>query len=191
MTVRPPAQTGEVAGSDPGPGPALRPVPLPELRLLAEGRHWLIEQAIAGLATLTPVRGALRAVHHGTVLEVEGRVSAIVTLCCDRCLGHFNQPLQAEVRELIELRAPDADGTGPRHPGGRALLEAPTGPEGLEERLDPLGRFDPERWVFEQLSLQLPLVNHCGPACPGPATWSSEPEAPDPRWGALGALRDS
>ncbi|MFM7267785.1 MAG: YceD family protein [Cyanobium sp.] len=175
MTFRPPVQTGAAAGGEPGSGPALRPVALQELRLQAEGRQWLIEQAIAGLATLTPVRGELRAVHHGTVLEVEGRVSAIVTLCCDRCLGHFNQPLQAQVRELIELQAP----------------AGPEGLEGLQEQLDPLGRFDPEHWVFEQLSLQLPLVNRCGPECPGPASWGSEPKPLDPRWGALGALRDS
>ena len=48
--------------------------------------------------------------------------------------------------------------------------------------------FDPERWLFEQLSLQLPLVNRCGADCPGPARWSSDPAAGDPRWAALARL---
>jgi len=216
--MSPPTSSAHHSGSSPGSTPPLRPVPLQELRLLAEARAWQIEQPIAGLPTLTPVRGALRALHHGTVLEVEGQLNTIVTLCCDRCLGHFNHPLEAAVRELIELRPTatspaTSPAAGPnkasprspvdaarasaperpaarRHHGGRGAAEPPAGPEGLEEQLDPLGRFDPEQWVFEQLSLQLPLVNRCGADCPGPATWSSDPEAVDLRWAALGALRE-
>ncbi len=158
--------------------PRLRPVPLPELRLLSEGRRWEVDQPIADLASLTPVRGSLRAQHHGTVLELEASLATIVTLCCDRCLAHFNQALQAEVRELIELRpAGDVPDT--------SLPEA----DDLDERLDPQGRFDPERWIFEQLSLRLPLVNRCGSDCPGPATWGSEPPPVDPRWAALQGLK--
>jgi uncharacterized protein len=160
--------------------PPLRPVPLTELRLLDEGRFWEVDQPIAELATLTPVRGSLRAQHHGTVLELEASLATIVTLCCDRCLAHFNQALQAELRELIELRA-----------GGD--VPDPSRPEAddLDERLDPQGRFDPERWIYEQLSLRLPLVNRCGADCPGPATWSSEPPPVDPRWAALQGLTSS
>lgn len=160
--------------------PALRPVPLPELRLLAEGRCWEVDQPIPELPSLTPVRGSLRAQHHGTVLEVEASLATIVTLRCDRCLSHFNQALQAEVRELIELRS----GNELPEPG---LADA----DDLDDRLDPQGRFDPERWIFEQLNLRLPLVNRCGADCPGPPTWSSEPPPLDPRWAALQGLRSS
>ena len=66
--------------------------------------------------------------------------------------------------------------------------------EGLVEYLDPRGDFDPQQWVFEQLNLQLPVVNHCGEHCPGPRISpetvvrdSSEPI--DPRWAALLGLR--
>lgn len=163
--------------------PPLRPVPLPELRLQAEGRHWLVEQPIAGLDTLTPVRGELRALHHQSVLEVEGNLETIVTLCCDRCLGHFNHPLSAEVRELIELRGAEEAASSPA--SAEAFVEAGE----LDERLDPQGRFDPEHWIFEQLSLRLPLVNRCGPDCPGPASWGSAEAASDPRWAALQGLR--
>jgi uncharacterized protein len=150
--------------SEPDP---LRPLPLQELQHLDGGRHWQIDQPIGGLATLTPVRGELQATHRGNVLELEGHAEAIVTLCCDRCLQHFNLTLSAASTELVLIGAAESD-------DGQ-----------LVERLDPRGSFDPEHWIFEQLSLQLPIVNHCGSHCPGPATWSSASSGIDPRWQAL------
>ena len=84
--------------SEPEP---LCPLPLQELSHQEGGRHWQIEQPIAGLATLTPVRGELRATHLGNVLEVKGSAEAIVTLCCDRCLQHFNQTLSTAVGVVV------------------------------------------------------------------------------------------
>jgi uncharacterized protein len=156
----------------------LKPISLQELRALAEGKRWQVDQPITDLSTLTPVRGDLSVVHHGTALEVCATVDTILTLCCARCLQQFNHSLRAEVRELIEFRggpAPAAD-------------LAPLGDD-LDDRLDPQGRFDPERWLFEQLSLRLPLVNRCGDDCPGPPCWSSASDTADPRWAALQALR--
>ncbi|MEB3167977.1 MAG: DUF177 domain-containing protein [Synechococcaceae cyanobacterium] len=166
----------EPAAADVAP---LRPVPFTELRLLEEGRRWRVDQAIDGLESLTPVRGWVHAQHHGEALEVEGEAETIVTLCCDRCLQPFNHPLRAEARELLEFRealAPSA-------------AAEPTDP--LDDRLDPRGRLDPERWLFEQLSLRLPLVNRCGDHCPGPPSWGDAPEGLDPRWAALRNLRSS
>ena len=66
---------------------------------------------------------------------------------------------------------------------------------GLVECLDPRGSFEPERWVFEQLSLQMPAVNFCGDGCPGmpqsadQALSASPTPAADPRWEALLSLR--
>ncbi len=170
----------------------LRPIPLAELRLLERGRTWEVAQRIEGLDSLTPVQGSIQAVHHGTALELTAKAETIVTLCCDRCLQHFNHALHAEEHELVELRGPGESGT----PSGTALeawtleLAREGMPEGadLDDRLDPAGSFDPERWLFEQLSLQMPLVNRCGDDCPGPATWSSAPAAGDPRWAALARL---
>jgi len=169
----------------------LRPLPLAELRLAAQGRRWRVAQRIAGLDSLTPVQGQIEALHHGTALELTAEAETIVTLCCDRCLQHYNHALRAEVHELVELR-----GQGQGATGGEGLEElnlelAREGmPEGadLDDRLDPAGSFHPERWLFEQLSLRLPLVNRCGVDCPGPARWSSDPEAGDPRWAALARL---
>ena len=81
----------------------LRPVSLQELRLQSEGLRWEVEQPIADLDSLTPVRGWVRAVLHGEALEVEGAAATIVTLCCDRCLQPFNHAVEAQVRELLEL----------------------------------------------------------------------------------------
>ena len=161
----------------PSPGP-LEPVSLRDRRLLEEGRDWRVEQPIRGLETLTPVRGGLRLRHHGRALEVEGQAATIVTLRCDRCLQHYNHPLTIQERELIQLSGGDEES-----------LDPPEGPTPLDERLDPAGSFDPERWLFEQLSLALPLVNRCGAECPGPDRWCSEERQEDPRWAALRTLR--
>ncbi|WP_216905636.1 DUF177 domain-containing protein [Synechococcus sp. CCY 0621] len=161
--------------------PRLQPLPLQELRLLGEGRNWPIDQPIAGLASLTPVRGQMRAIHHGTVLEVEGSAETIITLCCDRCLQTYNYALTAKARELLEIAV-----AGPEEEEVVFAAEDPV------ECLDPGGSFDPERWLFEQLSLQLPLVNRCGADCPGPPRPpgdASDAGEGDPRWAALRSLR--
>ena len=159
----------------------LQPLPLQELRLLSEGRSWAVDQPIAGLASLTPVRGQLRAIHHGTVLEVEGTADTIITLCCDRCLQTYNHALAATARERLEIAV-----AGPQEEEVVFAAEDPV------ECLDPGGSFDPERWLYEQLSLQLPLVNRCGADCPGPPLPqgdASDEAGGDPRWAALRSLR--
>jgi len=161
----------------------LRPLLVAELEHLDRGMHWRIDQMITGLATLTPVRGELQATHLGNVLELRGRAEAIVTLCCDRCLKHFNQILSASSTELIWIGVADQEGA---ELAGRS---AEGDASQLMERLDPGGYFDPERWIFEQLSLQLPTVNRCGGHCQGPASWGSPSPGPDPRWQALEGLR--
>jgi uncharacterized protein len=168
----------------------LRPVPIQELQTLAEGRHWSVDQDLNGLESLTPVRGQVHAVHRGNVLEVEGEASTIVTLCCDRCLQHFNHPLSFSTRELLWL-GEDARDAGVDEQavmdGDGSVLDLDA--DALTESLDPRGDFDPAHWTFEQLSLRLPLVNRCGSDCPGPATWSSDPDGGDPRWAALRNLK--
>lgn len=149
----------------------LRPISLQELKLHVDGLSWEINQPVSELESLTPVRATLKAIHHGTALEVKGQAETIVTLCCDRCLQHYNHHLSCSASELLDF----AD-------NNLAL-------DGLEERLDPCGNFDPERWLFEQLHLQYPLVNRCGSHCPGPPQWTTD-SAPDldPRWAALRSL---
>jgi len=152
----------------------LGPVSLPDLQ--ASGpRRWQIQQPLAGLHQAGPVQGELSLRHLGDGVEVGARVHTELACTCDRCLRPFTTTLRAEAEERLPFHPP-ADGLAPL-------------PEALEERLDPSGSFDPEHWLFEQISLRLPLVNRCGPDCPGPATWSSSPAAADPRWAALARLQ--
>ena len=167
----------------------LEPVALQELRALAAPRTWSVEGQLDALQSLTPVRGKLTAEHRGNVLAVEGKLATIITLTCDRCLGQFNQRLSCQPSELIWL--------GETPPSDEQLQESEAISEmaGLVECLDPRGRFDPQQWVFEQLNLQLPVVNHCGGHCPGPplpkeAGGESSGSSPiDPRWQALQHLQ--
>ena len=163
-------------------GDPLQPVPLQDLRLLAEGRHWQVDQSLSELESLTPVRGELTAVHRGNILELNGEASTIVTLRCDRCLQHFNHPLRASNQELLWIGEPAPI------PSDSMAIEGEADDSGLMEQLDPRGNFDPEHWVFEQLNLLLPIGNHCGQDCPGPATWSSDGDGIDSRWSALQGL---
>ncbi|MCT0248246.1 DUF177 domain-containing protein [Synechococcus sp. CS-205] len=163
----------------------LRPVPLQELRVQQAPRLWSVDQRLEDLESLTPVRGWLSAHHADPVLEVEGEAETVVTLCCDRCLSNYNHALRFSGEERLWLGEADQLGDDAAN-------------DELIESLDPLGTFDPARWLFEQLSLRLPLQNRCGPDCPGPAmppdpsepagSASSGPsaaEAIDPRWSAL------
>lgn len=171
--------------------PGLEPVPLRELQALGTFRVWSVAGQLDEMPSLKPVRGTLRAEHRGNLLEVEGSVQTIVCLRCDRCLGQFNQQLSAVSKELIWLG---------QEPNEDHLAEAGldlASPDGLMECLNPRGDFEPERWVFEQLSLQMSVVNRCGKHCPGMPQKPSDASptrgetAPDPRWQALKHLQSS
>ena len=173
--------------------PGLEPVPLRELQALGTSRVWSVDGQLDEMPSLTPVRGTLRAEHLGNLLEVEGSVQTIVCLRCDRCLGHFNQQLSAVSKELIWLG---------QEPSDSHLAESgvdQTSADGLMECLNPRGDFEPERWVFEQLSLQMSVVNRCGEHCPGmpqqpsdlSAVSGEQSSTPDPRWQALKDLQSS
>ena len=175
--------------------PGLEPVSLRDLQALGACKRWPIEGSLDDLPSLTPVRGELQAEHFGNLLALQGRFETIVTLCCDRCLGQYNHRLQADVEELIWLG--DAENETAMAEAGLGV----DGAQGLVECLDPRGSFEPERWVFEQLNLQLPVVNRCGLDCPGmpperPRSQAAEhkddslnAEPSDPRWAALRKLR--
>ena len=169
---------------------ALEPVPLQELRTLGAVKVWDVEGELDELPSLTPVRGHVSADHRGNVLAVEGKLSTIVTLCCDRCLNQFNQSLSCTPSELIWL--------GDEQPTAYELELSGeiTEMEGLVDVLDPRGQFDPQQWAFEQLNLLLPVVNDCGDHCPGTSTLQQQPVIPDaktkdvdPRWQALQQLQ--
>ena len=169
---------------------ALEPVPLQELRALGTPKVWEVEGELDQLPSLTPVRGHVSAEHRGNVLAVQGKLTTIVTLCCDRCLNQFNQNLSCAPSELIWLGAAPPTADQLEHSGEVAEME------GLVDVLDPRGEFDPQQWAFEQLNLMLPVVNHCGDHCPGPPGLNLKPvisdstsKEVDPRWQALEQLQ--
>lgn len=157
----------------------LCPIAVQDLLAQPEGFRWQVEQPLAELATLTSVQGFIHVVAEGPLLRVEGAAATTVQLRCDRCLQPYEHRLEARASERIGLGMAGSD-----------LQEALAfDAEGISEQLDPAGSFDPEQWLYEQLSLQLPQVCRCGPGCAGPACWGTEEPTIDPRWAALRKLQ--
>ena len=138
-----------------------------------------IDEMIEGMETLTPVRGSLVIRHGGTFLELVIKAETIITLSCDRCLQQFNQRLALENSEIIWLEAEDKDKHYP--------LEREVAWEDLSETLSPEGHFAPELWVYEQLSLAMPLRQLCERQdCQAPSLDGTEtPSRFDSRWSSL------
>lgn len=162
----------------------MEPIPIPQLlRAPQKTRLLTFQENIADLPTLTPVKGEIQVIHGGTFLEVRGQAEAIVTLTCDRCLQHYNHRLAIEPQEIIWLR--DRNELPEYLPPEQELDS-----EELEESLDPNGTFDPTTWIYEQLSLALPLRNLCNNDCPGTDLPEEANPLVDRRWSALSALKD-
>ncbi len=144
----------------------------------------IVRDGIAGLNTLTPVKGTVIVRHGGNFLEVTAKAETIVTMVCDRCLQNYNHRLQVDTSELIWLEAEI-----------QSIEDLPTerevSVEDLSETLPPDGHFDPETWLYEQFSLAMPFRQECGKECPGAAITSTKTESHlDARWSSLAALKD-
>ena len=141
----------------------------------------IINDGIAGLNTLTPVRGKLIVRHGGNFLELIAQAETIVTLTCDRCLQNYNHRLEVNTSELIWLEATQID-TLP--------LEREVALEDLSETLSPTDYFDPEAWLYEQFSLAIPFRQLCGESCQGaPTTETHRENYLDSRWASLASLK--
>ena len=144
----------------------------------------IVHDRIASLDTLTPVKGKITVRHGGNFLEVASQAETITTLTCDRCLQQYNHRLAIDTSELIWLESEIENIQD-------IPLEREVSLEDLSETLPPNGHFDPEAWLFEQLSLSLPLRKVCGENCPGAAQTSlKDDNATDNRWSSLAALKD-
>ena len=144
----------------------------------------IVHNTIAKLNTLTPVKGTIAVRHGGNFLEVMSQAETITTLTCDRCLQHYNHRLAIDVSELIWLESELENSED-------IPTEREVSLEDLSETLPPNGHFDPEEWLFEQLSLALPLRKICGENCPGADETPQEDENTlDSRWSSLAALKD-
>lgn len=144
----------------------------------------IVDHDVSQLTTLTPVKGIIRVRHGGNFLEIVSQAETITTLVCDRCLQHYNHRLEIDTSELVWLESePENVEDIPR--------EREVSLEDLSEVLSPDGHFDPEMWLFEQLSLSFPLRKVCGENCPGAATPSTNKESHvDTRWSTLATLKE-
>ena len=153
-----------------------------DLRLLPDGRQWTVDQRLHELHSLEPVSGWLQVWHQGHQLRVRGEAKTTIERPCDRCLQPVAVALVAKAEEWIGLEDPGAPGEAPVE----IVLDG--GNELPLNTLDPNGCFDPERWLFEQLSLVQPLRCLCRDDCPGLLNDPGEAQPLDPRWQALWSL---
>jgi uncharacterized protein len=141
-------------------------------------------QTIAGLETLTPVHGQLTVIHQGRYLELSAKADTIITLTCHRCLQQYNYRLAIAPTELIWLdESADQAAVLP--------LDRDIALEDLVETLSPQGYFEPEKWLYEQLCLEIPQQQLCDQTCAGipiSDAASSQPQI-DRRWASLESLK--
>jgi uncharacterized protein len=144
-----------------------------------------VNDSISRLTTLTPVKGWLKVRHGGNFLEVLSQVETIVTLTCDRCLQNYNHRLSVNISELIWLEAESEKSE-------QLPSEREVSVEDLSETLPPDGYFDPENWLYEQLSLALPMRQICSQDCQVSVTTTSTSEIDrvDSRWASLASLKE-
>jgi uncharacterized protein len=153
------------------------------LKALEQTEILPINDFIKDINTLSPVKGTLTIAHRGTYLEVTVQAKAILTLTCDRCLQQYNHRLILDTSELLWL-----DKNTPEH--YELMVDKDLLEENLEESLESNGYFDTYNWLYEQLSLAMPLRQLCGKNCHPPATSQPTEELQDSRWSVLQTLKD-
>ncbi|WP_373478476.1 DUF177 domain-containing protein [Geminocystis sp.] len=156
---------------------------IPRLLKMPEQKEEIkLNHQISGLNTLTPVKGIFQVAHRGNFLELQLEANTILTLTCDRCLQTFNHRLEVDTSEIILLQEKEADLDLP--------LEMEILTEDLSETLPPDGELIVEEWIYEQISLAMPLRNLCGNNCQPPAIENKEHlTIKDSRWSALSDLK--
>jgi uncharacterized protein len=162
----------------------MKPIFIPQLLKAPQKKEQIeIDNFITNLSTLTPVRGNLVIQHCGTYIEVTAKAETIVTLTCDRCLKQYNHKLSVDLSEIIWLEE-ELDSTS------FGKLEREVEVEDLSEQLPPDGYFEPEAWLYENLSLAMPIRQICGEDCQGieQKTKNKQPTI-DNRWASLEALK--
>ncbi len=155
---------------------------IPQLLKLPEQTETItFEESVEGLDSLTPVRGTMIIAHRGNFLEVSTNAETIMTLVCDRCLKNYNYRLSLKISEMIWLKNPSPSAlTGERE---IAL-------EDLFESIPINGYFEPSTWLYEQLSLNMPVRQICSQNCQ-PPKYQQEQFHPslDSRWSSLAAIK--
>ncbi|MCL2924549.1 MAG: DUF177 domain-containing protein [Trichodesmium sp. MAG_R04] len=143
-----------------------------------------VEEFILDLETLTPVRGYLQVTHHGNYLEVTGKSETIITLTCDRCLKKYNYKLVINPKELIWLNEVTTQKE-------LSEIEVENSLEDLVETLPPGGSFNPKKWIYEQICLEVPPRKLCDNNCQGIKLSGTKTSSSvlDRRWEALETIK--
>jgi uncharacterized protein len=158
----------------------MRPIYIPELLNAPQQTKVLeIHDPVEHLETLTPVQGQVQISHCGNYLQIHAQVETIITLSCDRCLQQFNHRLTCNTSEMIWLQEPAAN----------LPDELEVDLEDLVESLSPVGYFDPQDWLYQQLLLASPQRQLCDFNCAGLLNCTTNPNPTDARWAALAALQ--
>ncbi len=140
-----------------------------------------INDIIPDFTSLTPVKGIILVRHGGSFLEVTLKAETIITLSCDRCLQQYNHRLSIDTSEIIWLENRELD---------LESRDREIEVEDLSETLPPEGYFETSAWLFEQLSLSLPLRNLCDRDCQAtPAYQELDKSVIDRRWESLNTLK--
>lgn len=155
---------------------------IPRLLKMPEQKEEIaLNHQISGLDSLTPVRGFFQVAHRGNFLELQLQAHTILTLTCDRCLQTFNHRLEVDTSEIILLKEEEPLLSYP--------LEREIISEDLSETLPPDGELIVDEWIYEQLSLAMPLRILCGNNCQPPSIKSPDHNTiKDDRWSSLASL---
>lgn len=157
---------------------------IPQLLKLPDQTETInFEELVEGLDSLTPVRGIMIISHRGNFLEVSTNVETILTLVCDRCLKHYNYRLSLKTSEMIWLQNPSKSEVN-------WIPEQEIALEDLCENMPINGYFEPSNWLYQQLSLNMPVKQLCSKNCQPPA-YQQKPEHStiDSRWSSLAAIK--
>lgn len=156
---------------------------IPRLLKMPEQKEEIkLNHQISGLDTLTPVRGFFQVAHRGNFLELKLQANTIFTLTCDRCLQTFNHRLEVDISEIILLKEEETNVNLP--------LEMEILTEDLSETLPPDGELIVDEWIYEQISLEMPLRNLCSNNCQPPIIENKESNnIIDHRWLGLANVK--
>lgn len=123
----------------------------------------ILDNFITELVTLTPFRGVMMIRHGGTFLEISIEGETIINLICDRCLQQYNYRLNLKTFENIWLNKSS-------NSHQKFIQEKELIVEDFSETLSSEGYFDPKVWMYEQLSLSVPLRKLCSNDCQIPVS---------------------
>lgn len=161
----------------------MKAIHIPRLTQAPERTETLqFKEPIKDLETLTPVQGTIKITHQGNYLDVSAQAETIVTLTCHRCLQQFNYRLAVSPSEMIWLNE-SAD------PTEELPLDRDLTLDDLMESLPPNGYFDPEKWLYEQLCLEIPQRQLCSQSCTGIEVKDKNAHVVDRRWASLNTLK--